>query len=94
MKRYTRGTHEQFAVEAARTAISELPYTYNCDPGAVYALVRAKTDIARARVHLAVISMGGSSRRTVRLWGVVQRAENRVNEASNRVARCLKGARP
>lgn len=86
--KYTRSTHEQFAIEAIQGAKRELKWTHGCGSNAVYALVRANREIARARVHLASIG-GDVGKRTGKLWGAVQRAENQVNQAGDRVARCL-----
>lgn len=83
-----RAYHEEFAVEAMDTAKRELVSTYNCDPTAVYATVRAHRDIARARAHLASIG-GAEGPRTRKLWSALAKVEREVEQSSNRIAKCM-----
>lgn len=86
--RFTRATHEQFALEAVDSAKRELSSTFDCSAGAVYATVRMNRDIGRARAHLGSIGHHDSPR-TVRLWHAVEKAQREVDLASNRVAKCV-----
>lgn len=87
---FSRHKHEQFAVEAMDSAKRELPSTYTCQPSGAYATIRAHRDIARARAHLASIG-GDEGPRTRKLWGALGKVERQVEQASNRVARCMRG---
>jgi hypothetical protein len=83
-----RAYHEQFAIEAVESAKRELPSTFDCSAGAVYATVRMNRDIARARAHLASIG-GHDSSRTQKLWSAVEQVQRKVDLASNRIAKCV-----
>lgn len=88
VKGYGRHEHETFAIEGAANAMREAGHVLNCDPGSVYALVRANRDLAQARAHLASIG-SRSGDRTSKLWGVIQRAERAVDLKGNKIAKCL-----
>lgn len=85
----TRDWHEEMAISSAKAAANELTWTRNCGPDAVYALARAERNIAHARTHLASIGFGRANARTKRLWAFVNRRDRQVEEAANRVARCM-----
>lgn len=87
---YTRHEREARALENLELARREVKGTYDCSPRSLYALVRANRDIAHARSHLVNIGFH-TSKRSARLWQLVGRGENEVNEAGNRLARCLLG---
>ena len=88
MAKWDRKYHEEFAVDAVKTAKRELPYTYECSSQAVYATIRANKDIARARAHLSSIGQR-EGKRTRKLWGAVGKVERQVEQAANRIAKCL-----
>lgn len=85
----TREFHEEMAVLSAKRAANDLVWTRNCNTEAVYALVRANRNIAHARSHLASIGFGPSGPRTRRLWSFVGKRERQIDDANNRVAKCL-----
>lgn len=87
--RWGRDWHEERAASLAKSARRDLVWTRNCDSQAVYALSRATRDVGQARVHLVSIGAGPESRRTRKLWGIVSKSQRAVDEAANRVARCL-----
>jgi hypothetical protein len=86
--RFTRATHEQFALEAVDSAKRELVSTFDCSTGSVYATVRMNRDIGRARAHLGSIGHHDSPR-TQKLWSAVEKVQRQVDLASNRMAKCV-----
>lgn len=87
--KWGRDWHEERAAQLAQSARRDIGFTRDCSPGAVYALVRAKGDVAQARTHLVSIGAGPESRRTRKLWGIVSKSQRMVDLAGDRVARCM-----
>jgi hypothetical protein len=87
-KRWGRQYHERMIAEELNYVRLQQPYMFSCSPEAFYASVRVNRAIAHARTHL--VSIGPQEgKRTRKMWGAVGRAEKVVNEANNRIARCL-----
>lgn len=74
--RFSRAHHETRAIELVRGALFGL----GTSPGRT---IQATRDIAQARVHVSSIGMSPrSSRRTMRLWALICKAERRIARAT------------
>lgn len=87
MKEFPRKWHEDFAITSTKEAVRLSRHDYGCGKQALDNIIEANRNVAAARTHL--ISMGPhSSKRTMRLWRMIGKAEKQVEESGLRFLRC------
>lgn len=88
---FPRRWHEDFAATGTKEAIRLSRGDYGCGKQGLDRLVEANRNLAQARVHLSSIGPHSAKRagRTTRLWRMVGKAEDQVEEASRRFMRCV-----
>ncbi len=88
-KRWHRSLHEERAIEEIDYVNRTLRWSWGgCSTTGVYTVSKLNKAVARARCHLAAIGPDAGPR-IRKLWRVAGRAQKRVDDVTNKLAKCL-----